>query len=81
MKARAEAGQHAPPEPVSAESAGADPLGANPLRAEPLGAEPAGTEPAGAVAGAGERPVARWAWGPIAAMVVSIAILIIVAFI
>jgi len=86
MKARAEAGQHAPPEPVSAESAGADPLGAKPLGPESLGTEPAGTElagtePAGAVAGAGEQPVARWAWGPIAAMVVPIAILIIVAFI
>jgi len=86
VKARAEAGQHSPPEPVSADSAGADPLGAKALGAESLGAEPAGTElagtePAGAVAGADEQPVARWAWGPIAAMVLSIAILIIVAFI
>src|SRR5262249_36321215 len=81
MKARAEAGQHAPAGPASAESAGAGPAGAELLGTEPLGAEPAGTEPANAVAGAGERPVARWAWGPIAVMVVPIAILIIVAFI
>ena len=76
MKAQAEADQHAPLEPASAESAGAGPAGA-----DLLGAEPAGTEPPGAAAGTGERPVTRWAWGPIAAMVVPIAILIIVAFI
>jgi Bacterial PH domain len=84
VKAQAEAGQQAPPEPASAESAGAapasaQPLGAGPLGAGPLGAGPLGAGPAGAVAGAGEQPVTRWAWGPIVAMVVPIAILIIVA--
>lgn len=86
MKARAEAGQQAPPEPASMDSAGADPAGAGlsgaePLGAAPVGTAPAGADPAGAVAGTGERPVARWAWGPIAAMVVTIAVLIIVVFI
>lgn len=43
------------------------------------GAEPVPAEPAGAVADtAGERPEARWAWGPIAAMLVPIAILVLV---
>ena len=79
MKAQAEAVHQPSPEPASAESAAAAPAGA-----EPLDPGPAGAGPAGAVAdtatGAGERPVAHWAWGPIAIMVVPIVILIIVAF-
>jgi Bacterial PH domain len=78
-KAQAEAVRQASPEPATAESAGAAPASV-----EPLDAGPAGAGPAGAVAdtatGAGEWPVARWAWGPIAIMVVPIVILIIVAF-
>jgi hypothetical protein len=80
-KAQAEAVHQASPEPANAESAGATTASAEPLDAGPAGA---GTGPAGTVAdtatGAGERAVARWAWGPIAIMVVPIAILIIVAF-
>lgn len=89
MKAQTEAVHQASPEPASAESASAAPASTEPLDAGPAGAGRAGAGlagagPAGAVADtaadAGERPVARWAWGPIAIMVVPIVILIIVAF-
>jgi hypothetical protein len=83
-KAQAEAVRQASPEPAGAETAGAETAGAAPAGAEPLDAGPAAAGPAGAVADtaidASERPVTRWAWGPIAIMVVPIAILIIVAF-
>jgi hypothetical protein len=82
-KAQAEAVHQVSPEPATAESAGAAPASAAPASAEPLDAAPAGAGPGGAAdtaTGAVERPVARWAWGPIAIMVVPIAILIIVAF-
>ena len=79
IKAQAEAVHQASPEPASAESAGATAANAEPLDAGLAGAEPS-TAVADTATGAGERPVARWAWGPIAIMVVPIVILIIVAF-
>jgi len=79
MKAQAEAVHQASPEPAGAESAGATAANAEPLDAGLAGAEPS-TAVADTPTGAGERPVARWAWGPIAIMVVPIVILIIVAF-
>ena len=82
-KAQAEAVHQASPESASAESAGAAPASAEPLDAGPAGAGLAAAGPAGVAdtaTGTGERPVTRWAWGPIAIMVVPIAILIIVAF-
>jgi len=84
MKAQAEAVHQASPESAGAELAGAALASAEPLDAGPAGSGPASAAPAravaDAVADAGERPVARWAWGPIAIMVVPIVILIIVAF-
>jgi len=80
MKAQAEAIHQASPEPAGAESAGAAPASAEQLDAGPANAGPAGAV-ADAVADASEWPVARWAWGPIAIMVVPIVILIIVAFV
>ena len=79
----AERAQHARQARIVKAQAEADKLAAT----EPAGAEPAGTEPAAAEqvqavadAAADEQPEAHWAWGPIAIMLVPIAIRLLVAF-
>jgi Bacterial PH domain len=77
LKAQAEADQQAGTEPTATEPTAAEPAA--------TGTTAGGTTAAGrvqAVAGAAadERPEAHWAWGPIAIMLVPIAILVLVAF-
>jgi hypothetical protein len=61
-------------EPAGAGTAGAGTAGAGPAGAGPAVAEPAAVSPAVT----GERPQVRWAWGPIAAMLASIALVVLV---
>jgi hypothetical protein len=89
VKAKAESDQQA-----GGELAGTEPASTDPASTEPTGTKQAGTGTAGAgQAGAGpavaepaavspavtgERPEVRWAWGPVAAMLASIALVVLV---
>jgi Bacterial PH domain len=81
LKAQAEENQQTGTEPAVAEPTAAEPTGAEPA-AGPAVAGTAAAERVQAVAGvaADEWPEAHWAWGPIAIMLVPIAILLLVAF-